>query len=233
MVSTTDWRAGKPTSSSATITSIFQSGEEERFGRKSRDRSAHDYRLVLSPEKDLHMADKPYVIAEFVSASGKPMARLTGKIGESITFDLSNPHDIKVLAEIENGMKYDELQERKDDAHRDWNFERSMRKFANAPEKFQVAPEESFADMRYSPEAVMFSASRSEILTERVRDIILTAVPENLRDYFFAFYGEGLNNSEIARRDGVSETARRKYQKRLMTIVRDEYIARYGAFEPL
>ena len=233
MVSTTDWRAGNPTPSSATITSIFQSGEEERFGRKSRDRSAHDYYLVLSPEKDLHMADKPYVIAEFVSASGKPMARLTGKIGESITLDLTSIHDRRILTEIENGMKHDELQERKDDAHRDWDFERRIKKFVNAPDKFQDAPDEAFADMRYSPEVIMFSASRSEILTERVRDIILTVVPENLRDYFFSFYGEGLNNSEIAQRDGVSETARRKYQKRLMTIVRDEYIARYGAFEPL
>ena len=158
---------------------------------------------------------------------------LTGKIGESITLDLTSIHDRRILTEIENGMKHDELQERKDDAHRDWDFERRMKKFVNAPDKFQDAPDEAFADMRYSPEVIMFSASRSEILTERVRDIILTVVPENLRDYFFSFYGEGLNNSEIARRDGVSETARRKYQKRLMTIVRDEYIARYGAFEPL
>lgn len=176
------------------------------------------------------MADKPYVIGEFVSASRKPMARLTGKIEESIALDLTNPHDIRILVEKETGMKHNELQERKDDAHRDWNSDRSMRKFANAPEKFQDAPDEAFADMRYSPETVMFSASRSEILTERVRYIILTAVPENLREYFFSFYGEGLNNSEISRRDGVSETARRKYQKRLMTIVREEYIARYGAF---
>lgn len=65
-----------------------------------------------------------------------------------------------------------------------------------------------------------------------LRSIIDKVVPEKYREYFIRHYGDLLTNTEIARMDGVSEKARRKFDDKLIEICRNEWIRRYGEFVP-
>ena len=49
-----------------------------------------------------------------------------------------------------------------------------------------------------------------------------------MKEFFYARFGDGLSVSEIGRRDGVSEAARRKYKRRLEKLVEDGLFVHYG-----
>ena len=173
---------------------------------------------------------RPYSFVDVTSDDGKLITRMTDEETGIIAFlDPSIPNHAATISEIETSMAYEEKLEAQEDAVRNWYHERSKAWFAKNPEDWPDNPDDAFLDDRYSPEVILFPSEKTvlEEVADTIRQIIETT-PENLKEFFYAHFGEGLSVSEIGRRDGVSETARRKYKKRLEKLVKDGLIAHYG-----
>lgn len=173
---------------------------------------------------------RPYSFLQVESADGKQITKIISNETGMITFlDPSIPNHAATIKEIEDSMAYEEKLEMQEDSVRSWYHERAKVKFEREPEDVTDNPNDAFLDDRYTPESQLFPSGKTtlEEVADVTRQIIETA-PENLKEFFYAHFGEGLSVSEIGRRDGVSETARRKYKKRLEKLVKDGLLAHYG-----
>lgn len=173
---------------------------------------------------------RPYSFLQVESADGKQKIKVICNETRIITFlDPSNPCHAATIRELESSMAKEEKLEAQEDSVRSWYHERAKVKFEREPEDVTDNPNDAFLDDRYTPESQLFPSGKTtlEEVADVTRQIIETA-PENLKEFFYAHFGEGLSVSEIGRRDGVSETARRKYKKRLEKLVKDGLLAHYG-----
>lgn len=171
----------------------------------------------------------PYSFMDVISDDGKLIKRVTCEETGMITFlDPSITSHAATIREIEDSMAYEEKLEVQEDSVRSWYHERAKVKFEREPEDVTDNPNNAFLDDRYTPESQLFPPEKTAL--DEVADVarqIIEEAPENLKEFFFAHFGEGLSVSEIGRRDGVSETARRKYKKRLEKLVKDGLLAHY------
>lgn len=174
---------------------------------------------------------KPYSFLRVESADGKQMIKVECNDTRMIAFlDPSNLCHVATIDELVSSMDYEEKFEAREDSVRSWYHEHLKCKFEREPEDVNDNPSDAFPDCRYAPESQLFPPEKTflEEVAETARQIIENA-PENLKEFFIALFGEGLSVSEIGRRDDVSETARRKYKKRLEKLVKDGLIAHYGS----
>ena len=167
---------------------------------------------------------------DVISDDGKLIKRVTCEETGMITFlDSSIPSHVATINELESSMDHEDGLEAQEDSVRSWYHERAKVKFERTPEDIPDNPNDAFLDYRYTPESQLFPPEKTAL--EEVANVvrhIIDAAPENLKEFFYAHFGEGLTVSEIGRRDGVSETARRKYKKRLEKLVKDGLLAHYG-----
>lgn len=173
---------------------------------------------------------RPYSFLQVESADGKQKIKVICNETGMITFlDLSNPCHVATIRELESSMAKGEKLEAQEDSVRSWQHERAKVKFEREPEDVTDNPNDAFLDYRFTPESQLFPPEKTAL--DEVMDVarqIIEKAPENLKEFFYARFGDGLSVSEIGRRDGVSETARRKYKKRLEKLVTDGLIAHYG-----
>ena len=174
---------------------------------------------------------RPYSFLQVESADGKQKIKVICNKTGIITFlDPSIPSHVATINELESSMDYEDRLEAQKDSVRSWYHERAKVKFEREPEDVTDNPNDAFLDDRYTPEFQLFPPEKTAL--DEVADVtrqIIEEAPENLKEFFFAHFGEGLSVSEIGRRDGVSETARRKYKKRLEKLVENGLIAHYGS----
>ena len=172
----------------------------------------------------------PYSFMDVISDDGKLIKRVTCEETGMIAFlDPSIPSHAATIKELESSMVYEEKLEEQEDSVRSWYHERAKVKFEREPEDVTDNPNDAFLDDRYTPESQLFPPEKTAL--DEVADVarqIIEKAPENLKEFFYAHFGEGLSVSEIGRRDGVSETARRKYKRRLEKLVENSLIAHYG-----
>lgn len=178
------------------------------------------------------MANKkgPYSFLDVISDDGKLIKRMTCEETGMIAFlDPSIPSHAATIKEIEDSMAYEEKLETQEDSVRSWYHERAKIKFEREPEDVKDNPNDAFLDNRYSPETILFPEEKTALEeTAEVTRQIIDEAPENLKEFFYARFGDGLSVSEIGRRDGVSEAARRKYKRRLEKLVEDGLFVHYG-----
>ncbi len=173
-----------------------------------------------------------YSFVEIDPVNGAPAFKIVMPIGEPIVLRFCNPHEKEVFEALHEAEHSNELQERYQEEHTDFSFERIKAEYAYNPDAFADAPEDSFPDERFAPETVFFTEDHITENEKRIRSIIDEVVPEKYREYFFRHYGDLLTNTEIARMDSVSEKARRKFDDKLIEICRNEWIRRYEEFTP-
>lgn len=173
---------------------------------------------------------KPYSFMDVISDDGKLIKKVICEETGMITFlDPSIPSHIATINELASSMNYEDKLEAQEDSVRSWYHECAKEKFERTPEDVPDNPNDAFLDYRYTPESQLFPPEKTAL--DEVADVarqIIEEAQKNLKEFFFAHFGEGLSVSEIGRRDGVSETARRKYKKRLEKLVKDGLIAHYG-----
>lgn len=173
-----------------------------------------------------------YSFVELEPVNGSPAFKVVMPIGSPIVLRFCDPHEKAVFETLYGTEHSKELQDRYQEEHMDFGFERLKAEYASNPDAFADAPEDSFPDERFAPETVIFKEERPSENERRLRSIIDKVVPEKYREYFFRHYGDLLTNTEIARMDGVTEKARRKFDDKLIEICRNEWIRRYGEFIP-
>ena len=173
-----------------------------------------------------------YSFIEIDPVNGAPAYKVMMPMGKTIVLRLSNPQEKAVFETLYGTEHSKELQDRYQEEHIDYTFERMKAEYAYNPDAFADAPEDSFPDERFAPETVIFKEERPSENERRLRSIIDEVVPEKYREYFFRRYGDRLTNTEIARMDGVTEKARRKFDDKLIELCRNEWISRYGEFVP-
>lgn len=173
-----------------------------------------------------------YSFVELEPVNGSPAFKVVMPIGSPIVLRFCDPHEKAVFETLYGTEHSMELQNRRNEEHMDYTFERMKAEYAYNPDAFADAPEDSFPDERFAPETLIFNEERHSENERRLRCIIDKVVPEKYREYFFRHYGDLLTNTEIARMDGVTEKARRKFDDKLIEICRNEWIKRYGEFVP-
>ena len=173
-----------------------------------------------------------YSFIEIDRVNGAPAYKVMMPMGKPIVLRLSNPQEKAIFETINDAEHSIALQQRYKEEHEDYTFERMKAEYAYNPDAFADAPEDSFPDERFAPETLIFKEERPSENERRLRNIIDEVLPEKYREYFFRHYGELLTNTEIARMDGVTEKARRKFDNKLIEICRNEWIRRYGEFVP-
>ena len=175
---------------------------------------------------------KDYSYREIEPVNGSPAFRIIMPMGNPIVLRFCDPHEKAIFETLYGTEHSKELQDRYQEEHMDFGFERMKAEYASNPDAFADAPEDSFPDERYAPETVLFKEERPSENERRIRSIIDEAIPERYREYFFRRYGDRLTNTEIARMDGVDEKARRKSDDTLIEKCRKEWHRRYGEFIP-
>ena len=173
-----------------------------------------------------------YSFVELEPVNGSPAFKVVMPMGNPIVLRFCDPHEKAVFETLYGTEHSKELQDRYQEEHMDYTFERMKAEYAYNPDAFADAPEDSFPDERFAPETLIFKEKRPSKNERRLRNIIDEVLPEKYREYFFRHYGELLTNTEIARMDGVTEKARRKFDDKLIEICRNEWIRRYGEFVP-
>ena len=173
-----------------------------------------------------------YSFIEIEPVNGSPAYRIIMPMGTPIVLRLCEPHEKAIFETLHGTERSIALQNRRNEEHMDYTFERMKAEYAYNPDAFADAPEDSFPDERFAPEALIFKEERHSENERRLRSIIDEVVPEKYREYFFRHYGDLLTNTEIARMDGVTEKARRKFDDKLIELCRNEWIKRYGEFVP-
>lgn len=173
-----------------------------------------------------------YSFIEIDPVNGAPAYRILMPIGESIVLRFCNPREKEVFETLQDAEHSIALQQRYKEEHMDFAFERMKDEYSTNPDAFADAPDDSFSDERYAPETIIFNKDCISENERRIRSILNEIVPEKYREYFFRRYGDRLTNTEIARMDGVTEKARRKFDDKLIEICRNEWIKRYGEFVP-
>lgn len=173
---------------------------------------------------------RPYSFLQVESADGKQKIKVICNETGIITFlDPSIPSHVATINELESSMDYEDRLEAQEDSVRSWYHERSKALFAENPDNWPDNPDDAFLDYRYTPESQLFPPEKTVL--DDVADVarqIIEEAPENLKEFFYTHFGEGLSVSEIGRRDGVSETARRKYKRRLEKLVKAGLLSHYG-----
>lgn len=173
-----------------------------------------------------------YSFVEIEPVNESPAFKVVMPIGEPIVLRFCNPHEKEVFEALHEAEHSNALQEKYQEEHMDYTFERMKAEYAYNPDAFADAPEDGFPDERFAPETITFAEERISENERRIRSIIDEVVPKKYREYFFRRYGDRLTNTEIARMDGVTEKARRKFDDKLIEICRNEWIRRYGEFVP-
>ena len=173
-----------------------------------------------------------YSFVEVEPVNGAPAFKVIMPMGNPIILRLSNPQEKAVFETLYGTEHSKELQDRYQEEHMDFGFERMKAEYDSNPDAFADVPEDSFSDERYAPETIVFNIDCISENEKRIRSILDEAVPEKYREYFFRRYGDRLTNTEIARMDGVTEKARRKFDDKLIEICRKEWHRRYGEFIP-
>lgn len=173
-----------------------------------------------------------YSFVELEPVNGSPAFKVVMPMGNPIVLRFCDPHEKAVFETLYGTEHSKELQDRYQEEHMDYTFERMKAEYAYNPDAFADAPEDSFPDERFAPETLIFKEERPSENERRLMSIIAEVVPEKYREYFFRRYGDRLTNTEIARMDGVTEKARRKFDDKLIEICRNEWIRRYGDFVP-
>lgn len=173
-----------------------------------------------------------YSFVEIEPVNESPAFKVVMPIGEPIVLRFCNPHEKEVFEALHEAEHSNALQERYQEEHTDFSFERMKAEYVYNPDAFADAPEDSFPDERFAPEIIIFNENCISENERRIKGIIDEVVPEKYREYFFRRYGDRLTNTEIARMDGVTEKARRKFDDKLIDICRNEWIKRYGEFVP-
>ena len=173
-----------------------------------------------------------YTFVEIEPVNGAPAYKVMMPMGKPIVLRLSNPQEKAIFETINDAEHSIALQQRYKEEHEDFTFERMKAEYASNPDAFADAPEDSFPDERYAPETIIFNKDCISENERRIRSILDEIVPEKYREYFFRRYGDRLTNTEIARMDGVTEKARRKFDDKLIEICRKEWHRRYGEFIP-
>lgn len=173
-----------------------------------------------------------YSFVELEPVNGSPAFKVLMPMGNPIVLRFCDPHEKAVFETLYGTEHSKELQDRYQEEHMDYTFERMKAEYAYNPDAFADAPEDSFPDERFAPETLIFKEERLSENERRLMSIIAEVVPEKYREYFFRHYGDLLTNTEIARMDGVTEKARRKFDDKLIEICRKEWHRRYGEFVP-
>ena len=97
---------------------------------------------------------------------------LSPAIGEPIVLRFCNQHEKEVFEAIHDAEHSNALQERYQEEHTDFSFEKMKAEYAYNPDAFVDAPEDSFPDERFAPETLIFKEERPSGNERGIRSII-------------------------------------------------------------